>query len=67
MPKQPDDLTREGDESQEKKAGLKIPVPTEEKFRESGQPSRLGGERCRQPHMGAHSPTQALEKHHPRR
>jgi hypothetical protein len=27
MPKQSDDLTREGDESQETKGGLKIPVP----------------------------------------
>jgi hypothetical protein len=34
MPKQTDDLIRERDESQEtEKAGLKIPVPTKEKFR----------------------------------
>ncbi len=28
MPKESDDLTREGDEKQETKKGLKIPVPT---------------------------------------
>ena len=31
MPKQSDDLTREGDEAQETEKGLKIPVPKREK------------------------------------
>lgn len=33
MPKQSDDLTREGDESQETGQGLKIPVPTREQIK----------------------------------
>ena len=32
MPKQSDDLTREGDEVQETKSGLKIPVPTRDQI-----------------------------------
>lgn len=32
MPKESDDLTREGDETQETKKGLKIPVPTREQI-----------------------------------
>lgn len=32
MPKQSDDLTREGDEVQETKSGLKIPVPSREQI-----------------------------------
>lgn len=32
MPKQSDDLTRDGDETQETKSGLKIPVPTKEQI-----------------------------------
>lgn len=32
MPKQSDDLTQPGDESQETKKGLKIPVPTREQI-----------------------------------
>lgn len=32
MPKQSDDLTREGDEPQETKSGLRIPVPTKKQI-----------------------------------
>ena len=32
MPKQSDDLTREGDEAQETKKGLKIPIPSREQI-----------------------------------
>ena len=32
MPKQSDDLTRKGDEEQETKSGLKIPVPTRDEI-----------------------------------
>lgn len=32
MPKESDDLTREGDEKQETKKGLKIPVPTRDQI-----------------------------------
>ena len=32
MPNQSDDLTRKGDEEQETKSGLKIPVPTREEI-----------------------------------
>ena len=32
MPKEKDDLTREGDEAQKTKSGLKIPVPTREQI-----------------------------------
>ena len=32
MPKESDDLTREGDEKQKTKKGLKIPVPTRDQI-----------------------------------
>lgn len=32
MPKQSDDLTQEGDESQETETGLKIPVPSKDQI-----------------------------------
>ena len=32
MPKESDDLTREGDEKQRTKSGLKIPVPTRDQI-----------------------------------
>ena len=55
MPKQSDDLTREGDEEQETKSGLKIPVPTREQIKsalrkasqkrsDEAQPSESGGQ-----------------------
>ena len=35
MPKESDDLTRQGDEKQKTKSGLKIPVPTRDQINDA--------------------------------